>query len=92
MMKPDGSPDLSQRESPRDDAVASAAVVIVYFAFMMLVGFNPELLGRPLLRGGHLSIGLAIGVCVTLFLVVAAKVYTARRNRPGTEAPPRSPQ
>ena len=85
----DRASDSSQRESPRDDIVATAVVVIVYFAFMLLVGFTPAFLGKPLVHGGQLSIGLAFGVFVTIFLVVAAKVYTARRNRPGpgTSAP-----
>jgi uncharacterized membrane protein (DUF485 family) len=68
-------------DNPREDFIATAAVVAAYFLFMLLVGFAPALLTRPVTHGGSVSIGLLLGVLVTVFLVLAARTYTRRRNR-----------
>ena len=65
----------------RLDLLATLAVVTVYLAFMLLVGFVPAWLARPAVAGGSVSIGLVLGALVTVFLVAAAWVYTRVRNR-----------
>lgn len=63
------------------DAMATITVVAVYMIFMLLVGFAPAFLNRTIFPHGRFSIGLILGIFVTVFLVLAAKTYTVRRNR-----------
>ena len=80
-MDPGSNTDRAADAGLREDMLATAAVVAVYFAFMLLVGFAPDYLKRPLVSGGTISIGLALGIFATVFIVGVAKVYTVRRNK-----------
>jgi uncharacterized membrane protein (DUF485 family) len=73
--------DPDGREVVRADVTATAAVVSVYFTFMLLVAFAPAFLAKPIFSGHSISLGLGFGIFVILFLVVAAALYTRQRNR-----------
>jgi uncharacterized membrane protein (DUF485 family) len=68
-------------EHARVDVIATAVVVTVYMAFMLAVGLAPGYMNRPVTSGGALSIGMLCGIGITVFIVAAAKIYTARRNK-----------
>jgi uncharacterized membrane protein (DUF485 family) len=49
----------------------SAAVLVIYFGFILLIAYAPKFLGTPI-NGGVTTIGIPIGV----FVIVSAFVLT----------------
>jgi uncharacterized membrane protein (DUF485 family) len=56
----------------------TAAMMVIYFGFILLVAFNKPLLGRQIMPG--LSIGILLGVLVILLSWVLIGVYTRWAN------------
>jgi uncharacterized membrane protein (DUF485 family) len=74
MNKPDGS-------SRRASDLASAVIVsVVYFAFMLTIGFAPQVFTAPIHAGSLVSKGLVYGIAMTVFTVICCAWYTHRRN------------
>jgi uncharacterized membrane protein (DUF485 family) len=57
----------------------TAAMMVIYFGFILLVAYNKPLLGRQIAPG--LSIGILLGVLVILLSWVLIGVYTRWANR-----------
>jgi len=55
------------------------AMVVVYFGFILLVAFNPELLGRRI--GEGLSLGIVLGALVIVAAWLLTFVYVRWANR-----------
>lgn len=58
----------------------SAIVLIVYYAWVLVVGFAPEWLGRPLAEGMTTSIGIPIGAGIIVFAWLLTGVYVYKSN------------
>jgi uncharacterized membrane protein (DUF485 family) len=56
----------------------TAAMMVVYFGFILLVAFNKPLLGTPLIDG--LSIGMLLGVLVIVAAWVLTWIYVRWAN------------
>ncbi|MDD2790024.1 MAG: DUF485 domain-containing protein [Sulfurimonas sp.] len=56
------------------------AMLVVYFAFILTIAFDPSLLGTPLAAGSVTTIGIPVGMAVILFAFVITGVYTKRAN------------
>ncbi|HEX2044441.1 MAG TPA: DUF485 domain-containing protein [Gaiellaceae bacterium] len=59
--------------------ILTAAMLVVYFAFILLIAFDKELLGRTLTDG--LSLGILLGVLVVLATWALTWIYVAWANR-----------
>ncbi|MEA3370682.1 MAG: DUF485 domain-containing protein [Campylobacterota bacterium] len=59
----------------------SAAMLIVYFSFILTIAYNPALLGTPVSENSVISIGIPIGISVIIFAFVLTGIYTYRANR-----------
>jgi uncharacterized membrane protein (DUF485 family) len=57
----------------------TVAMLVVYFAFILLIAFDKELLGRTITDG--LSVGILLGVVVVFATWVLTWVYVAWANR-----------
>ncbi|MDQ8700052.1 DUF485 domain-containing protein [Hyphomicrobium sp. LHD-15] len=57
----------------------SAAMVVIYFSFILTVAFAPSLLAAPL-ANGTLTIGIPIGIGVILTAFVLTGIYVRRAN------------
>jgi uncharacterized membrane protein (DUF485 family) len=57
----------------------TAAMVVVYFGFILLIAFAKPLLATPLLPG--LSLGIALGALVIVFSWLLTLVYVRWANR-----------
>ena len=57
----------------------TAAMMTVYFGFILLVAYNKPLLARPLAPG--LSLGILLGALVIVFAWVLMFVYVTWANR-----------
>ena len=59
----------------------SAIVLIVYYSFILVVGFAPEWLGTPLADGSTLTLGIPLGVAIIVLAWVLTGVYVHRANK-----------
>ncbi len=58
----------------------SISILVVYFAFILTIAFEPSLLGTPLSEGSVTTIGIPIGMVVIVFAFVLTGIYTKRAN------------
>ncbi|CDH47379.1 MAG: DUF485 domain-containing protein [Candidatus Competibacteraceae bacterium] len=58
----------------------TAIVLGIYFAFIMIVAFNPKLLATPIFAGGTASIAWPIGAGMILLFWLMTGIYIRRAN------------
>lgn len=58
----------------------TAAVVTIFFGYMLLVAFQGPLLGRPI-AGLHMTIGIPVGLGVILSGILFTALYVRIANR-----------
>ncbi len=59
----------------------SGMMVAVYFLFILLLAFKPELLGRPLYDGSVITLGIPAGISIILFAFLITGLYVRKANR-----------
>lgn len=52
----------------------------IYFGFVLLIAFDPSLLGRPVTSGSAMTIGIPIGAGVIFSAFILTGVYVWRAN------------
>lgn len=57
----------------------SAITLIIYFGFILLIGYAPKFLGRPI-AGSVMTIGLPVGLFVIVSAFVLVGIYVVRAN------------
>ena len=57
----------------------SAAMLVIYFGFILLVGYAPKFLATPL-GAGVMTIGIPIGLLVIVSAFVLTGIYVRRAN------------
>ena len=55
-------------------------MLVVYFAFILTIAFNPSALGTPLSSDTVTTIGIPVGMIVIVFAFVLTGIYTKRAN------------
>ena len=55
-------------------------ILVVYYAFILLIAFSPETLGAKLVAGGMATIGIPIGVAIIIFSFILTGIYVKRAN------------
>lgn len=58
----------------------SALVLVVYYAFILVIAFEPGWLATPMSEGSTLSWGLPVGILVILFTFAVTGVYVHKAN------------
>jgi len=58
----------------------SAIVMVIYFSFIMVVGFNPKLLATPLGEGVTTSWAIPVGVTIVVLFWLLTGLYVRRAN------------
>lgn len=58
----------------------SIAMLVVYFAFILTIAFDPSALGVPLSADTVTTIGIPIGMVIIVFAFVLTGIYTKRAN------------
>ena len=56
------------------------AMLVVYFAFILTIAFDPTLLGQPISNDTVTTIGIPIGMAVIVFAFILTGIYTKRAN------------
>lgn len=60
--------------------VLSIIMLVVYFGFILLIAYFPEVLGTPLSEGSVTTVGIPVGMGVILFAFIMTGIYTKRAN------------
>ncbi|MDP3639444.1 MAG: DUF485 domain-containing protein [Azonexus sp.] len=58
----------------------AAIVLTMFYGFVMVVAFNPTLLGQPVSEGSMLTIGVAVELFMFIFFWSLTAVYVKRAN------------
>jgi uncharacterized membrane protein (DUF485 family) len=67
----------------RRDSLAwllSACVLVIYFGFVLMVAFTPEILTAKIAEGSVIPVGIPMGVGVILISIVLTGIYVRRAN------------
>lgn len=56
------------------------AMLIVYFAFILTIAFDPSALGAPLSDDSVTTIGIPIGMAIIVFAFILTGIYVKRAN------------
>lgn len=55
-------------------------MLVIYYAFIMTIAFEPQFLARPLSDGSVITIGIPIGLGVIVSAFILTGIYVARAN------------
>jgi uncharacterized membrane protein (DUF485 family) len=69
-----------ERKRSRFSWGLSAAMLVIYYGYILVVGFAPGVLGQPLSPGSATTVGMPIGVGVILSAVLLTGIYVWRAN------------
>jgi len=58
----------------------TVAMLVVYFAFILTIAFDPSALGTPLGEGTVTTVGIPVGIAVIVFAFVLTGIYVKRAN------------
>lgn len=75
-------PDFQELVSKRSKFAwtLTAAMLIVYFAFILTIAFNPSALGTPLADDSVTTVGIPVGVAIIVFAFALTGIYVRRAN------------
>lgn len=58
----------------------TAAILIVYFSFILLLAYSPGTLGTPLSSETVTTVGIPVGVAIIIFAFALTGIYVRRAN------------
>ncbi|MDD3770671.1 MAG: DUF485 domain-containing protein [Sulfuricurvum sp.] len=62
------------------------AMLVIYFGFVLVIAFDPKLLGAPLSAGSVTTVGIPVGIGVILSAFILTGIYVKRANGEFDEA------
>jgi len=60
--------------------ILTVIMMVVYFAFILVIAFEPSLLGTPLSSDTVTTVGIPVGMGVIVFAFILTGIYTRRAN------------
>jgi uncharacterized membrane protein (DUF485 family) len=60
--------------------VLTVIMLVIYYAFILLIAFNPAWLGKPVSEGMITSIGIPIGMLIIISAFILTGIYVQRAN------------
>jgi len=75
-------PDFIQltRERSKFAWTLTIVMLVIYFGFVLVIAFNPSLLGTPLSEGSVTTVGIPVGVGVIISAFILTGIYVRRAN------------
>ena len=70
-----------QEERRRLAFVLSALVLVVYFAFILTIAFQPTFLAQTISENSVITIGIPIGIFIILFSFLMTGIYVYFANK-----------
>ena len=58
----------------------SSVILALYFGFIMVVAFAPDVLGTPLWGGAVTTIGIPVGILIIISAFIITGLYVRRSN------------
>lgn len=58
----------------------SAIILLMYFAFILLIAFAPSVLAKPIAAGSVITVGIPVGVMIIVMAFVLTGVYVHQAN------------
>ncbi len=58
----------------------SIIMLVVYYAFILTIAFDPQLLGTPLKQGEVITVGIPVGIAIIIIAFVLTGIYVRRAN------------
>jgi len=55
-------------------------ILVVYYAFILLIAFSPATLGAKIAAGGMATVGIPVGVAIIVFAFILTGIYVKRAN------------
>jgi len=55
-------------------------ILVVYYAFILLIAFSPATLGAKISAGGMATVGIPVGVAIIVFAFLLTGIYVKRAN------------
>ncbi|MCK9455382.1 MAG: DUF485 domain-containing protein [Sulfurimonas sp.] len=76
------NPDYQELVSKRSSFSIKLTILmlIVYFAFILTIAFDPSFLGTPLSGDSVTTVGIPVGIAIIFFAFVLTGIYTKRAN------------
>jgi len=71
--------ELISKRSPFS-VMLSIIMLVVYFAFILTIAFEPSILGSKISEGGVITVGIPIGIAIIVFAFVLTGIYVQRAN------------
>lgn len=59
----------------------SSIVLLVYFSFILVIAFAPDLLGQRLIEGSVITLGIPIGLSIIMMAFVLTGLYVRKANK-----------
>ncbi|RMD46371.1 MAG: DUF485 domain-containing protein [Aquificota bacterium] len=62
--------------------IFTAAILIIYYSFILLLAYGKDFLGRPISEGSATTVGIpiGIGVIIAAWILTGLYVYWANKN------------
>ena len=60
--------------------VLTIIMLVIYYAFILLIAFDPAWLGKPVSEGMITSIGIPIGMLIIILAFILTGIYVQRAN------------
>jgi uncharacterized membrane protein (DUF485 family) len=75
-------PDFLQltRERSKFAWTLTIVMLVIYFGFVLVIAFDPALLGTPLSEGSVTTVGIPVGVGVIISAFILTGIYVRRAN------------
>jgi len=58
----------------------SIIMLIIYYAFILVIAFNPSVLGTPISDDSVITIGIPIGIAIIVSAFILTGIYVVRAN------------
>ena len=55
-------------------------MLVVYYAFILLIAFSPETLGAKISPDSMMTVGIPVGIAIIVFSFVMTGIYVRRAN------------
>ena len=56
-------------------------LLVVYYTFILIIAFNPSLLGKPISEGMVTTVGIPAGIGVIVFAFILTGIYVSKANK-----------
>ncbi|ANJ66826.1 hypothetical protein A9404_05040 [Halothiobacillus diazotrophicus] len=68
------------RHRTRTNWIMAITVIVVYFAFILMIAYFPKMLGTKIAAGSEISVGIVAGFLIIVFSFLMTGLYVRKAN------------